>query len=652
MKSIEVREQVRLSLAKVMELVLSGLRFRLFRAAITVAIIALAAAFLMTMLSESVISNQAAEAIKRRIAPRKEFLAWVGRLSTPMTRQELLKELAGAQRGGPRWQEFKAFYRRGGADEAALSDEQIQGLRANARRCLEYLKWFAELKEGQRRPLVGRHRKLDIFDRLLDEQRFAQFENDLRNSGSQLDAETFRETLAQWDATRPVRQRILGGHAEAVQAVRRLVGQQRIEQALAEATAEFRQALAELGFVLPAERLETIRQQARLSVNIMKIGDLQRIKDIKTRLAERRGVSDLTKVNARMLFDEVASADGAQWLRGEVERLRARREELDATIKDLQQKTEQARQRVRVATTNVEKSQQAYDRAQEAQEALPAPAELHKQIEAARKRRDEATDAAARQAAEHALAALQSQKQQREEAADRLAKAKAARKEAQMALDRARKGYWDADRNQRVRGYTELKKEYDDVQDELARLKAAEGMLAAFDLPPEAIQRAAAARLEQSRLSEIESSVLQTREEGGFLGFAPRTLWLIVVSFIVCIVGIANAMLMSVTERFREIATMKCLGATDGFIMINFILESMMQGVAGGVLGTMLGALLGLLRSCASFGWTAVANVPAGALLISAGVSLVTGVVVSAVAAVYPAWVAARLAPMEAMRIE
>ena len=57
--------------------------------------------------------------------------------------------------------------------------------------------------------------------------------------------------------------------------------------------------------------------------------------------------------------------------------------------------------------------------------------------------------------------------------------------------------------------------------------------------------------------------------------------WLISLSLLVCVVGIANAMLMSVTERFREIGTMKCLGALDTFIVKLFLLESTFQGLAG-----------------------------------------------------------------------
>ena len=48
---------------------------------------------------------------------------------------------------------------------------------------------------------------------------------------------------------------------------------------------------------------------------------------------------------------------------------------------------------------------------------------------------------------------------------------------------------------------------------------------------------------------------------------SPKQRWLVILSLLVCVVGIVNAQLMAVTERFREIGTMKCLGALDRFIL-------------------------------------------------------------------------------------
>ena len=143
------------------------------------------------------------------------------------------------------------------------------------------------------------------------------------------------------------------------------------------------------------------------------------------------------------------------------------------------------------------------------------------------------------------------------------------------------------------------------------------------------------------------------QQEVGALGLPNRTLWLIALSFLVCVVGVANAMLMSVTERFAEIATMKCLGAMDGFVMMMFVFEATLQGLFGGLIGVVLGLVLALLRGLLEFGGLLFASGQAwGAVVASTFVSIAVGVLLAAVAAVGPAWVAARLAPMEAMRVE
>lgn len=140
--------------------------------------------------------------------------------------------------------------------------------------------------------------------------------------------------------------------------------------------------------------------------------------------------------------------------------------------------------------------------------------------------------------------------------------------------------------------------------------------------------------------------------DGAFWGLGERAAWLVLVSLIVCTVGIANAMLMSVTERFREIATMKCLGATDRTIMALFVLESCILGLAGGLVGAVLGVLLALGRGGFFFGTLTLQTLPFGSLAVVMLLALLYGVLLAGVAAVYPALVAARLAPMEAMRVE
>jgi len=159
------------------------------------------------------------------------------------------------------------------------------------------------------------------------------------------------------------------------------------------------------------------------------------------------------------------------------------------------------------------------------------------------------------------------------------------------------------------------------------------------------------ARIEEELLS-LARAERMTVTSGGLTGSGERMDWLVLASMLVCVVGISNSMLMSVTERFREIATLKCLGALDGFIMLMFVLEAAFLGLVGGVVGAVLGALLGFARMVMPFGSLATASFPFGQAMLAIAVSAVLGVVLAAIAAVYPSLKAARLAPMEAMRIQ
>jgi putative ABC transport system permease protein len=131
-----------------------------------------------------------------------------------------------------------------------------------------------------------------------------------------------------------------------------------------------------------------------------------------------------------------------------------------------------------------------------------------------------------------------------------------------------------------------------------------------------------------------------------------RQVFLIGISFLVCIVGIANAMLMSITERFREIATMKCLGATDGFILKQFLIEAAIQGVVGGTVGMLIGMVISIFKSVIIFGGIIFVYFPLLNMFYCAIGTVITGIVLAMLASVYPSRTAARMAPMDAMRVE
>lgn len=117
------------------------------------------------------------------------------------------------------------------------------------------------------------------------------------------------------------------------------------------------------------------------------------------------------------------------------------------------------------------------------------------------------------------------------------------------------------------------------------------------------------------------------------------------ISLLVGGIGVMNIMLVSITERTREIGTRKALGATNGSIRLQFIIESMVLCVVGGCLGIALGLILGSVAASV-LGYSATA--PVAAIMIAVLFSMVVGVFFG----YYPANKAARLDPIEALRYE
>jgi len=119
------------------------------------------------------------------------------------------------------------------------------------------------------------------------------------------------------------------------------------------------------------------------------------------------------------------------------------------------------------------------------------------------------------------------------------------------------------------------------------------------------------------------------------------------ISLLVGGIGVMNIMLVSVTERTREIGIVKALGATPQVILLQFLLEAVLLSLFGGLLGLILGygvaALLGALIPGLSD-----AVVPLWAVLLSLGFTTFIGVVFG----LMPAVKAARLAPIDALRYE
>lgn len=132
---------------------------------------------------------------------------------------------------------------------------------------------------------------------------------------------------------------------------------------------------------------------------------------------------------------------------------------------------------------------------------------------------------------------------------------------------------------------------------------------------------------------------------------AAKLNWLVFLSLLICLVGITNSMLMSVTERYKEIGTFKCLGATNSFIVKVFFLEAILIGLFASTIGGIVGILIMLTIRLFTDGPTSVTALGTSWISILANAMLI-GTLITTVAAILPAIQAARMPAAAALRVE
>ena len=155
---------------------------------------------------------------------------------------------------------------------------------------------------------------------------------------------------------------------------------------------------------------------------------------------------------------------------------------------------------------------------------------------------------------------------------------------------------------------------------------------------------------DKAAIQRLSLQGVEIPEEGRVLGLSPQERWILFLSLLVCVVGIVNTQLMAVADRFREIGTMKCLGALDRFILRLFLIEAVLQGLIGSALGGVAGALIAFLGALIRYGVSIAGLIHVNQILTSIVSAIVLGCLLSITGVLYPALLAAKMQPVEAMR--
>jgi putative ABC transport system permease protein len=122
------------------------------------------------------------------------------------------------------------------------------------------------------------------------------------------------------------------------------------------------------------------------------------------------------------------------------------------------------------------------------------------------------------------------------------------------------------------------------------------------------------------------------------------------ISMLVAGVSILNIMMMSVTERIKEIGIMRSIGAQKKEVMAMFLYEAVILGVLGSIIGGVMSLIGGYAISTLMLQTTKYLFVASSLIHIAYG--MIFGIIICLICGIYPAWRAANLNPIDALRHE
>ncbi len=302
MKEIKIAEQPWLSLHRTIRITVDGIRYRLFRASVTVAVIVVAVAFLMNILSESLIKRSVAANTRERIQNARLIYAWSARLTSPGSLESLVADLSGNRPDAPVSREIQGFGR--------FTDREMAELRRQAARISSVLAFFNGLDYAKRRAMIHTATGMGILSRLQDPAGMDQFRTALARIRSVHFVLSEEELAALLEASPRVRgqlNQVLAARSRAIAAVNQAVKDGELLACLAQADHHFGDVIRQAGFVFDQDTLApTIASQAQRLIDTLHLEKSMEERPCRQLIAQQANILP-ADVNVMMMWEYLDS---------------------------------------------------------------------------------------------------------------------------------------------------------------------------------------------------------------------------------------------------------------------------------------------------------------------------------------------------------